>query len=144
MKSIISINKQLGSIINNEIHPPSIHLNSSPQVRTYKGENYLAISSRPQRFCRVSKPCQLQRYRSHHSAMGLHDYPQYVKYPMDLSTIHRKLREQRYRTVEEVLDDIQLIWDNCRCYNPTNSVLQIKLSGSTIFRKDQKRPSKRW
>lgn len=32
--------------------------------------------------------------------MGLYDYPQYIKYPMDLSTIHRKLREHKYRLVE--------------------------------------------
>lgn len=42
---------------------------------------------------------------------------------MDLSTINRKLREMRYRMVEEVIDDIQLIWDNCRVYNPKGTVL---------------------
>lgn len=49
--------------------------------------------------------------------MGLTDYPQIVKNPMDLSLINKKLREDRYHTVEEVLDDIQLIWDNCKLYN---------------------------
>ena len=49
-------------------------------------------------------------------------YKKIIKNPMDLSTIHRKLRESRYRLVEEVLDDFQLIWDNCRAYNPANSV----------------------
>lgn len=63
--------------------------------------------------------------------MGLHDYPLYIKYPMDLSTIHRKLREQRYRTVEEVLDDFQMIWDNCKVYNPPNSVRLHLSSGFT-------------
>lgn len=84
------------------------------------------------------------KVRHSNSAMGLYDYPQYVKYPMDLSTIHRKLREQRYRTVEEVLDDIQLIWDNCRCYNPTNSVKIIIFSGFTTFLSDLKRPLRKW
>ena len=36
---------------------------------------------------------------------------------MDLSTVYNKLEEQQYKTVEEVLDDIQLIWDNCKTYN---------------------------
>jgi len=31
--------------------------------------------------------------------MGLVDYPQIVKHPMDLSTINKKLREERYHTV---------------------------------------------
>lgn len=55
--------------------------------------------------------------------MGLTDYPQLVKYPMDLSTINKKLREERYHNVEEVLDDIQLIWDNCKVYNEQGCVL---------------------
>lgn len=54
--------------------------------------------------------------------MGLTDYPQLVKYPMDLSTINKKLREERYHIVEEVLDDIQLIWDNCKIYNEQGCV----------------------
>lgn len=77
-------------------------------------------------------------------AMGLYDYPQYIKYPMDLSTIHRKLREQRYRTVEEVLDDFQMIWDNCKVYNPPNSVSLTSLSGSIISLKDSKKHLKKW
>jgi bromodomain-containing factor 1 len=76
--------------------------------------------------------------------MGLFNYPQYVKHPMDLSTISRKLREQRYRLVEEVLDDFQLIWDNCKCYNPTNSVHHHPCSGSTTFQKGLTVLSKKW
>lgn len=75
--------------------------------------------------------------------MGLIDYPQYIKYPMDLSTIHRKLREQRYRTVEEVLDDFQMIWDNCKVYNPPNSVLRFLLSGFITWRTGCRRLSRR-
>jgi len=76
--------------------------------------------------------------------MGLFDYPQYIKYPMDLGTINRKLREQRYRLVEEVLDDFQLIWDNCRCYNPPNSVKIFLSSGFIVLRNDWKKLSRKW
>ena len=55
--------------------------------------------------------------------MGLIDYPELVKHPMDLSTVNRKLREEKYRIVEEVLDDIQLIWDNCKVYNQQGCVI---------------------
>lgn len=54
-------------------------------------------------------------------SMGLTDYPSIVKHPMDLSTISKKFKEERYSKVEEILDDIQLIWDNCKAYNPENS-----------------------
>lgn len=53
--------------------------------------------------------------------MGLTDYPAVIKHPMDLSTVLRKLKEERYARLEEVLDDLQLIWDNCKTYNPNNS-----------------------
>ena len=54
--------------------------------------------------------------------MGLLDYPKYVSKPMDLNTISRKLRDNKYMTVENVLDDIQLIFDNCKVYNAPGSV----------------------
>ena len=53
--------------------------------------------------------------------MGLTDYPNVIKYPMDLSTLSKKFKEEKYTKVEEILDDIQLIWDNCKTYNPDNS-----------------------
>ena len=56
------------------------------------------------------------------SVMGLLDYPKYVKKPMDLNTISRKLKDGKYQTVENVLDDIQLIFDNCKVYNAPGSV----------------------
>ena len=41
---------------------------------------------------------------------------------MDLGTIARKCRDDKYIYAEEVLDDIQLIWDNCKLYNPPQTV----------------------
>jgi transcription initiation factor TFIID subunit 2 len=40
---------------------------------------------------------------------------------MDLGTVNQKLKDGRYENVEDVFDDIQLIWDNCKTYNPPNS-----------------------
>ena len=40
---------------------------------------------------------------------------------MDLSTVNKKFKEDRYDYIEEVLDDMQLIWDNCKKYNPEAS-----------------------
>lgn len=41
---------------------------------------------------------------------------------MDLGTVQKKLSDGEYRVVEECLDDIQLIWDNCKLYNGSQSV----------------------
>ena len=63
---------------------------------------------------------------------------------MDLGTIAKKCNEDQYFYVEEVLDDMQLVWDNRKLYNPPNSVLHVLLSGSIIWPKNWKDPSKKW
>ena len=55
--------------------------------------------------------------------MGLLDYAFLIKNPMDLGTVDMKLKDDRYEIVEEVLDDIQLVWDNCKTYNSQNTVI---------------------
>ena len=55
--------------------------------------------------------------------LGLIDYLKYVQKPMDLNTISKNIRDENYRTVENVLDDIQLIFDNCKVYNTSGSVI---------------------
>lgn len=64
--------------------------------------------------------------------MALSDYPLIIKNPIDLGTIKKKLTMNRYQFVEEVLDDIQLIWDNCKTYNSAGSVNSIIFSGFTL------------
>ena len=63
---------------------------------------------------------------------------------MDLGTAGEKLRLEKYRYVEEALDDIQLIWDNCKTYNHPETVKPGLFSGSTKQPKIYKEPSKKW
>jgi hypothetical protein len=53
-----------------------------------------------------------------YSELELNDYPLIVKNPMNLLKVEDKLKAREYRTVEEALDQIQLVWDNCKTYNP--------------------------
>jgi hypothetical protein len=41
---------------------------------------------------------------------------------MDLGTVKKNLTLGNYQTVEDCLDDIQLIWDNCKAYNTKGTV----------------------
>jgi hypothetical protein len=58
--------------------------------------------------------------------LGLHDYPEIVKRPMDFSTIKKSLQKGgKYETYEDLFADVQLIWDNCKTYN---------IAGSDIYK----------
>ena len=46
---------------------------------------------------------------------------------MDLGTVKKNLKASKYESVESVLNDIQLIWDNCHLYNAPDSVILFQL-----------------
>ncbi|KAI9572261.1 Bromodomain-containing protein [Boletus coccyginus] len=50
------------------------------------------------------------------------DYYEVIKRPMDLSTMEHKLNTNQYPHLKTFLDDAQLIFDNCRFYNPEGSI----------------------
>lgn len=51
-------------------------------------------------------------------ALGIPDYFDIVKRPMDLGTICKNLeRGGKYRSSRDVYEDVQLVWMNCRIYN---------------------------
>ncbi|TRY74296.1 hypothetical protein DNTS_028726 [Danionella cerebrum] len=51
-------------------------------------------------------------------ALGLHDYLDIIKHPMDLSTIKDKLENKHYRDAQEFASDVRLMFSNCYKYNP--------------------------
>ena len=53
------------------------------------------------------------------NALGLHDYHQVIRRPMDLGTIKKSLTADTgaYSSSAEVLKDVQQVWANCRTYN---------------------------
>ena len=50
------------------------------------------------------------------------DYLRVINYnPMDISTVEKKLSNEEYSLVQDVINDIKLIWYNCRIYNYESS-----------------------
>ncbi|ODQ56574.1 hypothetical protein SAICODRAFT_87468 [Saitoella complicata NRRL Y-17804] len=45
------------------------------------------------------------------------DYHTIVKNPMDLGTVMKKLKALQYKSKEEFVHDLELIWNNCLLYN---------------------------
>ena len=52
------------------------------------------------------------------ATLGLHDYNDIIKKPMDLGTIKKKMDSREYRDAAEFKEDVLLIFKNCYQYNP--------------------------
>ncbi|XP_026152658.1 bromodomain-containing protein 3-like isoform X2 [Mastacembelus armatus] len=53
-------------------------------------------------------------------ALQLHDYRDIIKYPMDLSTVKKKMDAGEYQDAQAFAADVRLIFSNCYKYNPPN------------------------
>lgn len=51
-------------------------------------------------------------------ALGLHDYFDIIKHPMDLGTIKSRLSKNWYKTPREFAEDVRLTFHNAMTYNP--------------------------
>uniref|UniRef100_A0A1I8PJD3 Homeotic protein female sterile n=1 Tax=Stomoxys calcitrans TaxID=35570 RepID=A0A1I8PJD3_STOCA len=50
--------------------------------------------------------------------LGLHDYHDIIKKPMDLGTVKGKMDNREYKSAPEFAADVRLIFTNCYKYNP--------------------------
>ncbi|XP_032884857.1 bromodomain-containing protein 3-like isoform X1 [Amblyraja radiata] len=67
-------------------------------------------------------------------ALGLHDYHDIVKHPMDLSAVKRKLGNQEYKDREEFAGDVRLMFSNCYKYNsPDHEVVIMGRKLQDVF-----------
>ncbi|XP_054896629.1 bromodomain-containing protein 3-like [Poeciliopsis prolifica] len=53
-------------------------------------------------------------------ALGIHDYHNIIKCPMDLSTVKKKMDGGEYQDAQQFAADIRLIFSNCYKYNPSH------------------------
>jgi len=64
-----------------------------------------------------------QYYSLNGIGLGLLDYLDIIKTPMDLGTVKKNLKANKYKFVEDAIVDIQLVWENCKTYNAQGSVV---------------------
>ena len=58
--------------------------------------------------------------------LGIPDYFEVVKDPIDFGTIKQRLQHNVYFTMQEVIDDIQRCFDNCMLYNGEDSPVGVR------------------
>ena len=82
-----------------------------------KGNEHFSILENIIKLIENKKEAEPFREPVDYEGLGLTDYPKIVSKMMDLGTLSRNLQEDLYKNVRECLDDLQLIWDNCKLYN---------------------------
>lgn len=64
------------------------------------------------------------------------DYSSLVATPMDFGTISNRLQAGKYRSPDQVLRDVELIWNNCLLYNgPDHAVTKDAFKSRASFEK---------
>ncbi|XP_061489645.1 bromodomain testis-specific protein isoform X2 [Rhineura floridana] len=68
------------------------------------------------------------------TALGLEDYRDIIKYPMDLGTIKRKMENYEYKDTQEFAADVRLMFMNCYRYNsPDHEVVTMARKLQDVF-----------
>ena len=68
--------------------------------------------------------------------LGIPDYFEVVKDPIDFGTIKQRLNYSQYMGMQEVIEDIQRCFDNCILYNGEDSTAGLRcLTVNAEFRK---------
>ncbi|XP_019193459.1 PREDICTED: transcription factor GTE4-like isoform X3 [Ipomoea nil] len=58
-------------------------------------------------------------------ALGLHDYHDIIKHPMDLGTIKTRLSQNWYKSPREFAEDVRLVFRNAMTYNPKGQDVHV-------------------
>lgn len=102
-------------------HFPSAHSGAAPAPTPLCG----AMPSNANDWQKLSRRCVARVCKHEDAALyfnapvdpsldGLPDYLEVIKQPMDLATIIDKIERRQYRVPQLVLDDVALVWANCR------------------------------
>lgn len=66
--------------------------------------------------------------------LGIPNYLEVIKEPMDLSTVEEKLKDNQYENEHQLCRDIRLIWSNAQIFNPEgNRVNQMAKEMAELF-----------
>ena len=51
------------------------------------------------------------------------DYYRFIKNPMDMETIKKRIKSSSYKTFKKFKSDVTLMFENCKAYNDPTSIL---------------------
>jgi len=79
------------------------------------------------------------------AALKLKDYHTIISEPMDLGTVYSRCALGEYRTLEQLVSDVNLVFANAKKYNPPGHVVHLKaLELETLFESELNLTTKEW
>ena len=73
------------------------------------------------------------------SRFGIDDYFEIIEHPMDFGTVKKKLTFNVYQNVQEYINDMKLVFDNCVRYNGMeNQIAKHALEIKNMFEENMK------
>ncbi|KAL2944507.1 Transcription factor GTE4 [Bienertia sinuspersici] len=117
------------SVMNNNNHPGVIGEVVEKEKRTPKANQYYRNSefllgkdrlppAESNKKASQLEPVDVKR-------LGLHDYFDIIKHPMDLGTVKARLTKNWYKTPREFAEDVRLTFHNALTYNPAGQDVHI-------------------
>ena len=78
-------------------------------------------------------------------SLNILDYPKIITNPMDLGTVKKKLLNHDYSNFREFIEDVNLIWNNCRTYNlPGSDIVKMANHCEKVFNKNMDKTFKNY
>ena len=68
--------------------------------------------------------------------MQIPDYPDIVKNPMDFGTIKKKLNAYSYKSGQDFLTDMKLVFENCILYNGVSNKASVTMLYRLILKSE--------
>ncbi|XP_047336977.1 transcription factor GTE7-like [Impatiens glandulifera] len=102
----------------NSSRPPPAVVPASSRLNAKEINDIMMVCRRFLTTLLKQKRCWVFKKPVDAAALGLHDYHQIVKHPMDLGTVKVKLYNSSYKTPLDFAADVRLTFNNAILYNP--------------------------
>ncbi|KAJ3063718.1 hypothetical protein HDU98_000489 [Podochytrium sp. JEL0797] len=108
-----------------------------PYIQTALDRHQLKFCSRTLSKCKRLKDAYMFSVPVDPIKLNIPQYFTFIKHPMDLSTIQRKLETHVYKTAAGFMADVQLMFDNCFAFNGREGVVaEIAKRFQGVFEKE--------
>ncbi|WRT69673.1 uncharacterized protein IL334_006663 [Kwoniella shivajii] len=104
--------------------PPTVQNTAS--MKNKRGKNLIALL--------IKEPAAIIFLRPVDPIMdGCPTYLDEIKNPMDFSTINKKIDNRKYKTLGQFARDVELVFANCRQFNPPGEITQCADSVESVY-----------